>query len=229
MATPSHAYAHIPGGWFTMGTPLGHEDERPPHLVFVDAFELGVCPVTRSEYERFMCETGHEPPCDWSLPQFAQPDLPVVGVSWNDAVAYCAWRSGPDGGQVRLPTEAEWEFAARGSQEGLLPWGEVPGWIPNGGRGPLEAPWRVTLGEPNDFGLFGIATNVHEWCADWHDKDYYGCSPERNPAGPGQGIRRAARGGAWRHARTFCRVTQRSKLDPSFRYNDFGFRVARPL
>ena len=159
---------------------------------------------------------------------FAQADLPVVGVSWIDAVAYCAWRSEQDGRPVRLPTEAEWEFAARGRHEALFPWGDVmPAWIPNGGRGPLQAPWPVTLGGPTDFGLLGIATNVHEWCADWHDKDYYSRSPERNPAGPDQGVRRAARGGAWRHAHTICRVTLRSKLDPCFRYNDFGFRLAR--
>jgi sulfatase modifying factor 1 len=80
----------------------------------------------------------------------------------------------------------------------------MPEWIPNGGRGPLQAPWPVTLGEPTPFGLLGIATNVHEWRADWHDKDYYGRSPERNPAGPDQGVRRAARGGAWRHAHTIA-------------------------
>ena len=131
-------FAPIPGGWFTMGTERGQEDERPPHRVFVDAFELGVFPVTRAEYERFVDATGHEPPRDWSHPPFAQPDLPVVGVSWLDAVAYCAWRSEQDGRPVRLPTEAEWEFAARGRQEALFPWGDVmPAWIPNGGRGPL--------------------------------------------------------------------------------------------
>jgi formylglycine-generating enzyme required for sulfatase activity len=105
----------------------------------------------------------------------------------------------------------------------------MPAWIPNGGRGPLPGPWPVTLGEPTDFGLLGIATNVHEWCADWYDQDYYSRSPERNPAGPDHGVRRAARGGAWRHAHTMCRVTLRSKLDPSFRYNDFGFRLARSI
>ncbi len=177
-----------------------------------------------------MNATGHEEPCDWSEPSFEAAELPVVGVSWLDAAAYCAWRSEQDGRQVRLPTEAEWEFAARGSQRALFPWGDaVPAWIPNGGRGPLKAPWPVALGEPTDFGLFGIAANVHEWCADWYDKDYYSRSPERNPAGPDHGVRRAARGGAWRHAQTICRVTLRSKLDPTFRYNDFGFRIARSV
>jgi formylglycine-generating enzyme required for sulfatase activity len=178
--------------------------------------------------DAFLSATRHEHPCDWALTQFARPDLPVVGVSWIDAAAYCAWRSERDGRQVRLPTEAEWEFAARGRRQALFPWGDaVPEWIPNGGRGPLPGPWPVTLGEPTDFGLFGIAANVHEWCADWYDADYYGRSPERNPAGPDRGVRRAARGGSWRHARTLSRVTQRSRLDPSFRYNDFGFRLAR--
>ena len=168
-----------------MGTELGHEDEGPPHCVFVDAFELGVCPVTRAEYACFLDATRHALPCDWSHPSFAQGDLPVVGVSWIDAIAYCAWRSNQDGRPVRLPTEAEWEFAARGRKQALFPWGEgVPEWIPNGGRGPLQAPWPVTLGDPTDFGLLGIATNVHEWCADWYDKDYYGRSPNRNPRAP---------------------------------------------
>jgi formylglycine-generating enzyme required for sulfatase activity len=222
------AFVPIPGGWFTMGTERGLDDERPPHRVYVDPFELSICAVSRGEYERFIEATGHDLPRDWSHPAFSRSDLPVVGVSWFDAVAYCAWLSTIDRRIVRLPTEAEWELAARGRQEALFPWGdEMPAWIPNGGRGPLDAPWPVTLGDPTDFGLLGIATNVHEWCADWHDTQYYSRSPENNPAGPDHGVRRASRGGAWRHAYTICRVTLRSKLDPAFRYNDYGFRVAR--
>jgi formylglycine-generating enzyme len=80
-------FVRIAGGWFSMGTELGQADERPPHRVFVDAFELGVCPVTRAEYERFVNATGHDLPCEWSNPAFAQTDLPVVGVSWIDAAA----------------------------------------------------------------------------------------------------------------------------------------------
>jgi formylglycine-generating enzyme required for sulfatase activity len=227
---PISTFAPIAGGWFTMGTDRGFEDEKPPHRVFVDSFEMGVCAVTRAEYEAFIAATGHEPPRDWTNPLFTRADLPVVGVSWLDAAAYCEWRSAVDSRQVRLPTEAEWEIAARGRQEALFPWGEtMPEWIPNGGKGPLTAPWPVTLGDPTDFGLLGIAANVHEWCADWHDAGYYAVSPERNPAGPDHGIRRASRGGSWRHAYTLCRVTLRSKLDPSFRYNDYGFRLARGL
>ena len=148
-------------------------------------FELGVCPVTRADYECF--GECHQPRVAPRLVASAicAADLPVVGVSWIDAVAYCAWRSEQDDRPVRLPTEAEWEFAARGLQETLFPWGDVmPEWIPNGGHGPLQAPWPVTLGEPTDFGLLGISTNVHEWCADWHDKDYYSRLPERNPRAP---------------------------------------------
>jgi formylglycine-generating enzyme required for sulfatase activity len=224
------AFARVPAGWFTMGTECGQDDEGPPHRVFVDSFELAVFPVTRAEYAAFLVMTKHEFPRDWSHPPFTGSDLPVVGVSWNDAVAYCAWRSSEEARTVRLPTEAEWEYAARGGGSDPFPWGNaIPGWIPNAGRGPLEAPWPVTLGEPNAFGLYGIAANVHEWCADWHDANYYKSSPERNPAGPAGGMRRASRGGSWRHAFTISRVTQRSRLDPSLRYTDYGFRVARTL
>src|SRR4051812_12289106 len=93
---PAPPFVPIAGGWFTMGTELGHEDERPPHRAFVDAFEMGICAVTRAEYARFLEATGHALPCDWAHPAFAQADFPIVGVSWIDAIAYCAWRSDRD-------------------------------------------------------------------------------------------------------------------------------------
>ena len=221
----------VPAGWFDMGSAAGQPDEAPVHRVWVDAFELAVDPVTRAEYAGFREATGRTAPREWDNPRFADPQLPVVGVSWNDAVVYCLWRSSRGDRPVRLPTEAEWERAARGGRcDRAYPWGDtIPAWIPDGGRGPLEGPWPVTLGPSNDFGIRGIAANVHEWCADWHARDYYKCSPARNPVGPPGGRRRASRGGSWRHAVTISRVSARSKLDPSFRYTDYGFRVARDV
>lgn len=223
-------FAPIPAGTFRMGSESGQDDERPVHLVYVDGFEMSVFPVTRGDYAAFLEDTGHDRPRDWTDPAFAGDDRPVVGVSWHDAAAYCAW-CGTRGHPQRLPTEAEWERAARGGREGAaFPWGdEIPAWIPDGGRGPLAGPWPVTLGEPNPFGLSGIAANVHEWCADWHDRGYYAVSPERNPRGPSSGLRRASRGGSWRHAVTISRCAARSKIDPSFRYTDYGFRTVREV
>ncbi len=221
------AFVRIPGGWFQMGSADGADDERPVHRVGVESFDLAVYPVTCHAYARFLSETGHERPRDWQI--FSTlPDRPVVGVSWFDCHAYCRWRAA-EGTPVRLTSEAEWERAARGGVDGQrYPWGdEIPAWIPNGGRGPLEGPWPVTLGEPNPFGLYGIAANVHEWCADWYASDYYSGSPDHQPAGPTDGVRRASRGGSWRHAVTISRCAARSRIDPSYRYTDYGFRVAR--
>lgn len=210
-----------------MGSEHGPDDERPVHRVWVDDFELGIYPVTRREYGEFLHATHHETPRDWDL-FGSSPDLPVVGVSWFDCQDYCDWRGTADA-PIRLPTEAEWERAARGGLDGLrYPWGDdIPEWIPDRGRGPLDGPWPVTLGEPNPLGLYGIGANVHEWCADWYSPGYYAVSPERNPVGPGSGTRRASRGGAWRHAVTISRCAARSRIDPAFRYTDYGFRVAR--
>ena len=224
------SFSVVPEGAFLMGSASGQDDERPVHRVHVDAFEMSVDPVTRGEYARFLEASGHDRPRDWTDPSLAGDDRPVVGVSWHDAVAYCAWCTGR-GRPQRLPTEAEWERAARGGRAGAaFPWGdEMPPWLPEGGRGPLPGPWPVTLGPPNAFGLRGIAANVHEWCADWHDRGYYSVSPERNPRGPASGLRRASRGGSWRHAVTISRCAARSKIDPSFRYTDYGFRTAREV
>lgn len=223
-------FVTIPPGWFLMGSDDGQPSERPVHRVWVDGFRMAVHPVTRAEYAGFLDSTGHDPPREWDNPAFRREDLPAVGVNWHDAAAYCAWRS-RRGAVVRLPTEAEWERAARGGSNGQrYPWGdEIPGWLPNRGRGPLDGPWPVTLGAPNGFGLYGIAANIHEWCANWHDRDFYERAPAVNPVGPEEGRRRASRGGAWRHALTLNRTAARSSLDPSLRYTDYGFRLAQSL
>jgi formylglycine-generating enzyme required for sulfatase activity len=232
-------FAMIPAGCFWMGADDGAGDERPRHRVWIAGFEMAVYPVTEEEYAAFRRATGHEAPRDWRLdagragrPPAVAPgderDLPVTGVSWHDARAYCAWRTAA-GDPLRLPTEAEWERAARGGLENArFSWGnELPDWLPEGGRGSLAGPWPVTLGPPNGFGLHGIGANVHEWCADWYDADYYAVSPDRDPSGPRTGTRRVSRGGAWRHAVTISRCAARSRIDPAFRYTDYGFRVIR--
>lgn len=226
----SAGFVTIPAGAFLMGSDAGQEDERPVHRVLVDAFAMSVYPVTRAEYAAFLDATAHERPRDWDAAAFAADDLPVVGVSWLDAAAYCAWRTAA-GSAERLPTEAEWERAARGGAEGVaFPWGDdIPPWIPERGHGPLAGPWPVAFGPPNAFGVFGIAANVHEWCADWHAADYYAESPAHNPRGPATGRRRSSRGGSWRHAVTISRSAARSKIDPAFRYTDYGFRTVKRL
>ena len=214
-----------------MGSDAGHDDERPVHEVELDAFDCAIYPVTEEDYAEFLAATGNALPRDWPCvgrPALPCRHLPVTGVSWLDATAFCEWRTAA-GDPMRLPTEAEWEYAARGGLEGTLySWGnDIPTWLPDGGRGPLDGPWPVTCGEPNGFGIYGIGANIHEWCADWHAADYYAHSPRRNPAGPPSGTRRASRGGAWRHAMTLSRCAQRSKIDPAFRYTDYGFRAVR--
>ena len=211
-----------------MGCDTGQDDERPVHRVWIDRFEMAIYPVTRREYSEFLNATHRESPREWDNVAFGASAQPVVGVSWNDAVVYCLWRSS-HGEAVRLPSEAEWERAARGHHAASdYAWGDtIPVWIPHSGAGPLEGPWNVELGDPNDFGIQGIGANIHEWCADWHSRTYYSEAPAHNPFGPPSGVRRASRGGSWRHAVTISRNAARSKLDPTYRYTDYGFRLAR--
>jgi sulfatase modifying factor 1 len=219
------ATALIPAAPFTMGEDTGRPDERPAHRVWLSAFRIALLPVTNREYAALLDATGHEPPGFWQDARFNAPDQPVVGVGWFDAVAYCEWLRSATGAPYRLPTEAEREKAARGGLEGaLFPWGDDPGEA--GGRFEQDATRPVGLSAANGYGLFDMAYNVHEWCSDWYGPRYYAESPERDPQGPASGTRRASRGGAWRHQIKISRCAARSSLDPTFRYNDYGFRVA---
>lgn len=216
--------ALIPEGAFTMGDGSHLPDERPAHRVHISAFRLALVPVTNAEYASFIETTRHDAPKFWHDERFNAPDQPVVAVTWFDAVAYCDWLSSVAGARYRLPTEAEREKAARGGVEGTrYPVGDEP---PDGGKFEQDAPRAVGLAGPNGYGLFDTAYNVHEWCSDWYDPAYYAASPDRDPTGPPAGKRRASRGGAWRHQIKYNRCAARSSLDPSFQYNDYGFRVA---
>jgi len=219
----------IPEGEFLMGCEIGQENERPVHRVWLERFALGKFAVTRAQYREFLESTGEPPPRFWSEPMFADPAKPVVGVTWFEAVAYCEWLGKQTGQPFRLPTEAEWERAARGGRDGALyPWGdEPPSARPLIGCDPTTGgPAQVGINEPNDYGLFDMSEGVHEWCADYYDYNYYCYSPERNPQGAASGERRASRGGSWRHQIKFARCAARSSLPPSFKYSDYGFRVA---
>ncbi len=219
----------IPEGWFGMGCDSGRDDEKPAHRVWVDALELAACQVTHAEYARFLAATARLAPPFWDDPNFQDPASPVAGPSWYDAVAFTEWLSGVTGRAYRLPTEAEWERAARGGVEGALyPWGDAaPDALPNYATRWKSGPEPVALYPPNPYGLFNMGDNVHEWCADWYDARYYERSPQRNPLGPDSGNRRASRGGSWRHQIKVSRCAARSSIPPEFKYADYGFRVAR--
>ena len=223
--------ALIPEGWFLMGSEAGQENERPVHRVWIDAFELALCQVSNADYARFLAATAHPEPLHWRDPNFSNPEQPVVAPSWFDAAAYCDWLTHATGRLYRLPTEAEWERAARGGlEQKLYPWGDAPlESLANYAARWKLAPEPVGRAERNAYGLFDIGANVHEWCSDWFGADYYRASPERNPQGPSEGARRASRGGSWRHATKVSRCAARSSIPPEFQYADYGFRVARDL
>jgi sulfatase modifying factor 1 len=220
--------ARIPEGWFLMGSETGQDNERPVHRVWIDTFELAVCQVTNAEYGIFLVATPDRQPLHWGDPDFSHPEQAVVGTSWFDAVAYCEWLSQITSRHFRLPTEAEWERAARGgAEQKLYPWGdELPDSLPYYAARWKTGPEPVGHAEKNAYGLCDIGANVHEWCADCFEAEYYAASPERNPQGPANGTRRASRGGSWRHYTKVSRCAARSSIPPEFRYADYGFRVA---
>jgi len=210
---------------FLMGNEAGRPDERPAHPVELAPFRVATEPVANEEYAAFCRDTGAVDPAWIRVEGFDEPRQPVVGVSWFDAVAYCDWLSAKTGISFRLPTEAEREFAALGG----LPGSDWP-WL--GSQHPI-AETIATLGGPhapdaacaNGYGLRCMAENVHEWCSDWYEANYYAASSALSPRGPEAGTRRASRGGAWRHGVKFTRVSARSSLPPANRYNDYGFRI----
>jgi sulfatase modifying factor 1 len=229
----------IPASWFLMGCDTGQDSEKPVHRVWVDEFLLARRQVTNADYARFLLHAAPScsPPPFLGDPAFNHPEQAVVGTSWHDAMRYCAWLSSSacrvaTGKIFRLPTEAEWERAARGGLEGALyPWGDAPPQsLPDYATRCADSwktgPEPVGRDRPNAYGLHNMCDNVHEWCSDWYAADYYAVSSVRNPRGPESGERRASRGGSWRHHVKISRCAARSSIPPEFKYADYGFRIA---
>jgi formylglycine-generating enzyme required for sulfatase activity len=209
-------FVRIPAGAFTMGWLEGGPAERPPHRVWVGTFEIARTPATNADYARYREATGAPAPAFWGRPGFDDPRQPVVALAWDEALAFATWMG------ARLPTEAEWERAARGALESArYPWGDArPDTV-------VDRLPRVGMTPPNGFGLTDLSGVCHEWCADWFADDYYAVAPAQAPTGPATGSRRVSRGGAWRHADPWSAVAHRSSLPPHLKYSDYGIRLAR--
>jgi len=222
--------------------------EYPQHEVFLSSFYIDRYMVTNAQYQLFMQATGHPAPKYWRIAPDTggkspfpvgekNPDHPVVGVAWQDASAYCKWSG------KRLPSEAEWEKAARGGLMGqIYPW---PSRIKErinsqlsrekanygGVGGPDRWHWTAPVGSfpPNQYGIFDMAGNGFEWCNDWYAEDYYSRSPARNPLGADTGLTRVLRGGSWNnnlYGKYQMRCAYRFHLRPKTRNMVIGFRCA---
>lgn len=230
----------VPAGEFLMGSPegLGMVGEHPQHRVYLDSYYIYKYEVTNAQFAKFVSETGYDAGTVWKERYESEMDQhPVAWVSWNDANAYCRWAGGS------LPTEAEWEKAARGTDGRQYPWGNK--WDEracNWHNGPIMAGMAkvFSLGMRgatpvgsyplgvSPYGAYDMAGNVDEWCSDWYDEMYYGSSPVKNPEGPGSGEYRVIRGGSFFDSNSnSLRCATRWGIDPNARDFFKGFRCCR--
>ena len=216
----------VEGGIFNMGSNQ-ESDEKPVHQVRLSSFKISKYPVTVGQYKAFVAATGRSMPDE--TPKWGWQDKhPMVYVNYNDAVAYCNWLGEKYGGDWRLPTEAQWEYAARGGQKsrgytyagGNDLWDVA--WFEDNAGGQTQAVGRK---KANELGIHDMSGNVWEWCRDWYDGDYYANSPSSNPRGPSSGANRVLRGGGWFNSAASGRVANRINYAPSYRTSNRGFRV----
>jgi len=222
------AMAVVPAGEFMMGSPTGDSDEQPAHRVHVDAFSMDKYEVTVGQYAAFLQAKGIDQPSDWkTMNQSANQKRPVANVDWADAFAFCKWAG------KRLPTEAEWEKAARGTDGRLYPWGNDPPTPLHANFGKSDwnnhavlAPIGTFEDGKSPYGIYDMAGNVWEWVSDWYDYNYYKTSPSQNPTGPSSGGTKVLRGGAWNSNPRAMRSANRSLISPTDQGLD-GFRCAK--
>ena len=219
------------------------DGQQAEHWVTLDAYWIDRTEVTNAQYGLFVASTGHREPstCDLGVPTFddaAMQDHPVVCVDWEDAAAYCLWAG------ARLPTEAEWEKAARGTEGWVYPWGDTfyGDWLnycdlhcPSPTKDDRfddgfarTAPSGHYLMGASPYGALDMAGNVCEWVADWYDAGYYRVSPASNPAGPSSGQDRVLRGSGWLTGSSAANSAYRLSYDPAVRHHNIGFRCVKP-
>lgn len=218
----------IPSGKFMMGSDAGEEipkEEQPRHSVSLTAFEIGRLEVTNAQYKEFLKATDYKNE-KWSE-NFASgtENFPATVVSWQDAQAYCKWLSEITKKNYRLPTEAEWEYAAGGAQGVEYSWGNP--WQPKlavvGGE--QKSATYVGSSTTNAFGIYDMTGNIWEWCQDWYDAEFYQKSPENNPVNSVEGKSKVQRGGAWNSPEKYARIKFRSRNSIDSRVHTTGFRV----
>ena len=231
----------ISGGPFTMGSNDGLPSERPEHSVTLDSYYIDQYEVSMQLYGAFLLAAKHDAPSTWDDEAATTVgDRPAVGMGWTDAAAYCAWAG------KRLPTEAEWEKAARGTDGRRYPWGHMQPFVDianyNRGVWVSEAVTVVGVadgvegmsvrhglkdGGKSPYGLHHMAGNAAEWVSDWYDREYYAKSPDTNPTGPPTGEKKVLRGGSWADLPVALRVSARMSAEQDFQDRTIGFRCAK--
>ena len=220
----------IPAGAFLRGSPAGEgtSDEWPQREIYLDAFYISRKLVTNRQYRKFIEQTRHPAPPFLFNQEYNHDDQPIVGVTWEDAQAYCKWAG------LRLPTEAEWEKAAgwdeEKKQKRRWPWGAAEpgtGHANFGNKVGRTSPVGSYPSGGSAYGCLDLAGNVREWLQDWFDDEYYTSAPAKNPGGPSKGTMKAVRGGSFFSEPEELRVSYRFYLEPGFSARTGGFRCVR--
>jgi formylglycine-generating enzyme required for sulfatase activity len=214
----------IKGGNYQMGSNYSSSDEKPMHEVTLNDFYIGKYEVTQKLWQQV---TGYSPSHFEGC-----PECPVENVSWNDVQVFISKLNQQTKLEYRLPTEAEWEYVARGGLDdtpstysGSNTIGDVAWYLTNSSR----KTHPVGLKQPNEKGVYDMSGNVWEWCSDWYDRSYYVNCPQNNPQGPSKGTLRVLRGGGWDNKNFYCRVAFRASFDPGVSGNNVGLRLVRSL